>query len=162
MDATLVGQSIICPVGYGYRKRECESVASWFVENYLPRHKLNIEIVHRGLKRDCVYGYCSTEDPCSRQRNFLIELDTYMESDLYIQTLLHELWHMYQHVKGKLKDSRGKRFWKGVDHTNTDYEDQPWEVEARQMEEYLWDCYLRDTNKKPRIRFFPNRLTTRN
>ena len=65
-----------------------------------------------------------------------------MDVDHYAHTLLHELWHVYQHVKGNLKDKRGKRLWKGIDHTETDYSDQPWEIEAQQMELKLFEEYL--------------------
>jgi uncharacterized protein (DUF608 family) len=65
-----------------------------------------------------------------------------MNSDHYLQTLFHELWHVYQHVMGNLKDKHGKRLWRGIDYTETDYEDQPWEIEARQMEEQLYIEYL--------------------
>ena len=60
---------------------------------------------------------------------------------MYIETLLHELWHVYQHVKGDLRDKHGKRHWKGIDHSKTDYVDQPWEVEAHKMEEVLYEDY---------------------
>ena len=60
---------------------------------------------------------------------------------LYTQTLLHELWHVYQHVKGDLKDRYGKRCWKGVDHSKIDYENQPWEKEAVKMEKVLVKKY---------------------
>ena len=59
----------------------------------------------------------------------------------YVETLLHELWHVYQHVKGDLKDRYGKRCWKGVDHSKIDYENQPWEKEAVKMEQILYRKY---------------------
>ena len=60
-----------------------------------------------------------------------------------METLLHELWHVRQHVMGHLKKTSRKKFWKGVDHTNKwddDY-DSPWEWEARKMEEILYTKY---------------------
>jgi hypothetical protein len=65
-----------------------------------------------------------------------------MTPEHYTKTLLHELWHVYQHIKGALKDKHGKRLWRGIDHTETDYSEQPWEVQARQMEEVLYEEYL--------------------
>jgi hypothetical protein len=65
-----------------------------------------------------------------------------MPVDDYISTLIHELWHVYQHVMGDLKDKGSKRFWKGIDHSNTDYSDQPWEVEAYSMEKKLFGEYM--------------------
>ena len=62
--------------------------------------------------------------------------------DLYIATLFHELWHLYQHVHGTLRDKHGKRFWRGVAHSKTNYDDQPWEKEAYRMEKDLVDDYF--------------------
>ena len=112
----------------------------WFVGKYLPRHKLDISVIHRGLIREGVFGWCATEGR-SRPRTFEIELHNRMDVELYTRTLLHELWHVYQHVKGLLKDKHNKRLWKGIDHSETDYNNQPWEKQANTMEEYLYTQY---------------------
>ena len=142
--------------GYNYSKRRCEDAVNWFIAKYLPKYKLDITVNHRGLMREGVYGWCTVMDSNSRPREFEIELHNKMNVDLYLQTLFHELWHVYQHVKGNLKDKYGKRLWRGTDHTETDYSDQPWEVEARQMEELLYNEYL---GMNDFIYAFPNRLT---
>ena len=80
--------------GYGYSKKLCEDVTSWFVNTYYPRHKLDIDIVHRGLKCDQVIGYCDVNGPSSRPRAFLIDLQAHMEKELYVKTLFHELTHL--------------------------------------------------------------------
>ena len=72
----------------------------------------------------------------------MVSLDGWEYWIVTIQTLLHELWHVYQHVKGDLKDKHGIRLWKGVDHSATDYDDQPWEKQAHIMEEILYNQYL--------------------
>ena len=33
------------------------SITTWFIDRYLPRHKLTIDIVHRSLMKDDCYGY---------------------------------------------------------------------------------------------------------
>ena len=142
--------------GYNYSKRRCEDAVNWFIAKYLPKHKLDITVNHRGLMREGVYGWCTVMDSNSRPREFEIELHNKMNVDLYLQTLFHELWHVYQHVKGNLKDKYGKRLWRGIDHTETDYSDQPWEVEARNMEEFLYNEYLEIDDF---IYSFTNRLT---
>ena len=50
--------------------------------------------------------------------------------------------HVYQHVEGSLKDKHGKRLWKGIDSSELDYDDQPWEKEAHQMEDILYKKYI--------------------
>ena len=71
-----------------------------------------------------------------------LKMHNQMSPDHYTITILHELWHVYQHVKGALKDKYGKRYWRGVDCSEMNYEDQPWEVQAHQMEEVLFQEYL--------------------
>jgi hypothetical protein len=126
--------------GHNARVRHCEGVVAWFISKYLPRHKLDITINNRGLLREGVFGWCSAEGG-SRPREFEIELHNRMDVELYTRTLLHELWHVYQHVTGNLKEMRGKTLWKGIDHSDTDYSDQPWEIEAEEMEEILYNLY---------------------
>ena len=91
------------PEGYGYSKRLCEEVVSWFVSKYLPRHKLEIEVLHRGMKRESAYGYCDVAGRHYNPREFLIELDTHMDKETYTKTLIHELYHVLQFCKGELK-----------------------------------------------------------
>jgi hypothetical protein len=128
--------------GYNYSKRRCQKVVNWFVSKHLPKHKLEIAVHHRGLLREGVWGWVCVTDCDYRPRAFEIEMHNQMGPDHYTITLLHELWHVYQHVKGALRDSRGKRLWKGIDCTDVDYENQPWEVQAHEMEEVLYQEYL--------------------
>ena len=128
--------------GYKYSRRHCEHVVDWFIGKHLPKHKLYISIHHRGLLRKGVYGWVWATDCDYRPRAFEIEMHNCMTLENYTKTLLHELWHVYQHVQGALKDRYGKRHWKGIDFSNVDYENQPWEVQAFQMEEVLYEEYL--------------------
>jgi hypothetical protein len=142
--------------GYGYSKIICEDVTSWFLNTYYPRHKIAIDIVHRGLKRDKVVGYCDVIGPSHRPRHFLIELQSNMSKELYIKTLFHELTHLAQWVDGSLRFRHGKMRYCQEPVENYDYEYQPHEIEARESEEVLYDLYLRSMIK---VDYFPNRLT---
>ena len=90
-------------------RRLCNRVVEWFKEQYLPRHHLDISVVHRGLKREGVAGWCMVEGSTSRPRSFLIEIHNTLEEKDYITVLLHELWHVYQYVKGKQSESEALR-----------------------------------------------------
>lgn len=147
--------------GYGYRKRLCEDVTIWFLNRFFPRHKIHVEIIHRGLKREGVNGYCDIVGEQYRPRQFLIELDTYMDEELYIQTLLHELTHLQQWVVGSLRVRYGKLCYSKEPVEKYDYWYQPHEVEAREQEETLYREYLLETQHVPTqqvAQFFPNRL----
>jgi hypothetical protein len=123
-------------------KRRCESTVSWFISKYLPRYKLSIEVQHRGLLRENAYGFCTVEDCDYRPRSFLIEIHNRLNKEDYTKTLLHECQHILQHIRGDLRDKRGIRCWKGIKCVDLDYEDMPWEIEAIQMEEVLYEEYL--------------------
>ena len=143
-------------------KRRCKAVIEWFKDKYLPNHHLTIDVVHRGMKREHAIGFCTVMDCDSRPREFLIEMETTLSEDLYCQTLLHELWHVYQHVTGSLRDKRGVRYWKDVNSDDLSYEEQPWEIEAREMEKKLYHCYLGlGPESFGRGTPFPNRLTVK-
>ena len=128
--------------GYNYSQRRCEKAVEWFIDQYLSRYKISIAVNHRGLYREGVFGWCSVEDCDYRPREFLIEIHNFMTVENYLKTLFHELWHVYQHVKGNLRDKGSKRLWKGIDCTNLEWENQPWEIEAQKMEEILYEQYL--------------------
>ena len=131
--------------GYGYSKRLCEDVVSWFVSKYLPRHKLEIEVLHRGMKRESAYGYCDVAGRHYNPREFLIELDTHMNKETYTKTLIHELYHVLQFCRGELKLKSSKRYYKGECMEDLEYYEQPHEIAARWNERILYQQYLTDT-----------------
>jgi len=96
-----------------------------------------------------------------RPREFLIELQTHMDEELYIKTLLHELVHLRQWVIGSLRMRRGKMHYGKIAVELYDYWHQPHEIEAREQEETLYLRYLIEKNcvPVPKVaQFFPNRL----
>jgi hypothetical protein len=128
--------------GYNYSTRRCTSIVNWFVTKYLKRYKIEISVHHRGLYREGVYGWVSVTDCHHRPRSFEIEMHNFLTVENYTKILLHECQHILQHVRGDLRDKRGIRCWKGTKCVDMDYEDMPWEIEAIQMEEVLYEEYL--------------------
>ena len=128
--------------GYGYSKIICEDVTSWFLNNFFPRHKISVDIIHRGLKKEQVLGYCDVVGENYRPRHFMIELQTDMDKETYIKTLLHELTHLRQWVEGSLRFRSGKLCYYTEPAENWDYENQPHEIEARESEQILYDLYM--------------------
>jgi hypothetical protein len=128
--------------GYGYSKRLCEDVVCWFVSKHLPKHKLQIEVLHRGLKRECALGYCDIAEGSYRPRSFLIEMDTHLDKQTYIRVLLHELYHMLQWVRGELKLKASKMHFKGECVEDLQYWEQPHEIFAHWNERILYGEYI--------------------
>ena len=141
--------SSIYTSGYGYSKKLCEDITSWFINEFYPRHNIDVEIVHRGLKRDQVVGYCDVIGSSYRPRHFLIELQTHMSEELYTKTLFHELTHLGQWVDRKLRFRHGKMRYCQEPVENYDYQDQPHEIEARKEEIRLYDLYLNEKQSSP-------------
>jgi hypothetical protein len=130
--------------GYGYSKRLCKDVVTWFVSKYLPRYKLEIEVLHRGLKREGVVGWCDVAGETYNPREFLIELDTYLDKKTYVRVLLHELYHLQQWVKGELKLKASKKYFKGECMDDLQYWQQSHEIFAYWNEKILYQEYLND------------------
>jgi hypothetical protein len=130
--------------GYGYSKRLCEDVVCWFVSKYFPRHKLEIEVLHRGLKREGALGFCDVAGETVRPREFLIEMDTHLDKKTYITVLCHELYHLQQWVKGELKLKSSKKYFKGECMEDLEYWQQPSEIMAHWNEKILYQEYLKD------------------
>ena len=137
--------SYIYHSGYGYSKIICEDVTSWFLNNFFPRYKITVNILHRGLKSEQVIGYCDVVGHNYRPRHFIIELQTDMSREMYIKTLLHELTHLKQWVEGSLRFRSGKLCYSTEPVENWKYEHQPHEIEARKEELRLYDWYMIDT-----------------
>jgi hypothetical protein len=127
--------------GYGFSKRLCEDVVTWFIAKYFPRHKLEIEVLHRGLKREGALGYCDVAGETYRPRSFLIEMDTYLDKKTYARTLLHELYHLKQWVDGELKLKASKKYFKGECVEDLEYWQQPHEIFAFWNEKILYQEY---------------------
>ena len=141
--------------GYGYSKRLCENVLAWFIKEHMPRHKLDIDIKHCGLKRDDSFGYCDVKDSFTRPREFEISLKAHMDKENYIKTLLHELVHVHQWVTGILKMRKKRMYYADCDISEYSYDDQPHEIDARKKEISLYKKYMKIPEHD---RQFTNRL----
>lgn len=86
--------------GYIYSKRRCARIVNRSITKHLSKHKLQIIVNHQGMMRDEVYGWVGVIDCDYRPRSFEIEMHNQLTLEHCTRTLLHELWHVYQHVKG--------------------------------------------------------------
>jgi hypothetical protein len=147
--------------GYGYSKRLCKDVVTWFVSKHLPRHKLEIEVLHRGLKREGALGLIDVVGETYKPRSFLIEMDTYMDKKTYITVILHELVHLQQWCKEELKFKASKRYFKGECVEDYEYWEQKHEIQAHAQESILYQEYMAEKNPvsvQEVSQQFPNRL----
>ena len=135
--------------GYGYSTTACTDIVDWFISKYLPRHKLFINIQHRGLKREGgAFGYCDIDPDfgdIARPRDFTIDIQSNLNPTLYAITLIHELIHLRQWVRGQLTMKSGRNTWDGIVVSELDYCIQPHEIEAFDLEWPYYRDYIFDT-----------------
>jgi len=130
------------------KDRELADEIIWFChEMLMPRNRtayINLELTKITEKGTLGYAYTGEDD-----RDFVIEIDHRLSRtkgvDKFIETVCHEMVHVWQMATKRLKDtSRGeyKQLWKCKDgkyrnYINTTYDRQPWETQAYAMEGLL-------------------------
>jgi hypothetical protein len=149
---TMIGVEI---TGGVKKDRELAEEIVWFcLEKMLPRHRaLNITVLLTKTYEEGAKGFCYQEID---DRDFVIEIDhrlTKIEGvEEFIDTVCHEMIHVKQHATKKVIDRiRGgyRKLWKCRDgkyrnYMKTDYDKQPWEVEAHRDS----GKYMRDFKKE--------------
>jgi hypothetical protein len=127
------------------RRHICENLIRWFVSKYISRYNVEIFVEHKNLLKDDILAYCDIskyETNQSNPRSFLIELDNKMNLELYTISVLHEMYHVLQFLRGDLKLKANKRYWKGKYIEDIPYEQQDHEIEAELKETELYQEYL--------------------
>lgn len=103
----------------------------------------NIEIRFDGEIELGADGFCTQEE----EDSYLIELSYCLRGEDLIRTVIHELVHVRQYLRGELKqihrDGVGPRmYWHDVDMTDRSYDERPWEIEAHSLEHRLCKQFL--------------------
>jgi hypothetical protein len=109
----------------------------------IPFDKTNI-YVHLLPLEGGVYGWCLHNGEDDGEDEFDVEIDITLSTIQLIKTVCHEMVHIKQHIKRELVEdytTKYQRLWKGIEHTDTKYDDCPWEIEAHLMEETLFKSY---------------------
>ena len=132
----------------GRMNKNLREAIEFFASNlFTPQMKRHIEIRVRQRDLGVWHGFASIEEynVLNQPRSFIIELhknDTEVEK---LKTIAHEMVHVKQYVRNELNDEMNT--WKGryVDSDAIDYNDQPWEVEANQLGNELYEQYANKT-----------------
>ena len=105
----------------------------------ISRLKTNIHVKfhHKLFVENSSEGLCESVDT----RNFIVDVGLYGN---WLSTLAHEMVHVKQFARGELSSSL--QHWKGRDHSDTDYWDQPWEKEARRLQNKMVLEFEKDLN----------------
>ena len=119
-------------------------IIQWFLKEYLPRYKLKIVVQHKHLEDN--YGELYIEDSYKKPRSFKILIHKNITDSLYIETLLHELWHIYQFVTGEVKIEDNRTYHHNIEVDPLLEEELLFEKEAELMEGLLKKNFLHNIN----------------
>jgi hypothetical protein len=122
------------------KREELYSAASLFLNELLGKkdRKVYVEISVRGKGlKDYVDGYClCTEDyPNGKPKEIMVEIRGDKGLDHAIKCLAHELVHVWQMITGRIDN----KAYKG------DHYYSPWEIEARELEDPLYELYVKNS-----------------
>lgn len=106
-----------------------------------------IAVTVRWVKSACKTDLAELQ--CDGPQWFEIELNSRYRGYTVYHTLAHEMVHVRQWARGDLKDGpEGRVLWKKRvrvwDTEAFSYWDSPWEVEARGLEQSLYQRFLKD------------------
>ena len=83
-------------------------------------------------------GWCTYDDG-----EIIIGINPKLNKEQICRTLFHELVHAKQYIKGELISGIGLKpsRWFGVPYKGENYWDLPWEKEAYETEDAMWDIF---------------------
>ena len=111
-----------------------EDVVDFCISELMPRMRtLEIEVNIKNLKSEGVAGWCYEGED---NRDFYIDVDKNLTGGELIETVCHEMVHVWQSATRNMKDLPfGRKMYMGkVYDETTAYEDEPWEIEAYDMQ----------------------------
>lgn len=114
--------------------------ADWAIKKLMPRQdNLHIHIKFRRMKE---WGMCEPIFWERSPKEFYVDIKSDLTLKSATRVLFHELVHVRQYATNKLRDVKGKTMWLKEDHSDTEYVDQPWEIEASTLEDELFNLYF--------------------
>ena len=132
-------------MGATKKKRDLvENAVIFCISELMPRMRtLEIEVNIKNLKSEGVAGWCYEGED---NRDFYIDVDKNLTGGELIETVCHEMVHVWQSATRKMKDlSFGRKMYMGkVYDETTAYDDEPWEIEAYAMQGGLLEKFKKE------------------
>ena len=117
-----------------WKRALVEDVVDFCITELMPRMRtLEIEVNIKNLKSEGVAGWCYEGES---NRDFYIDVDKNLDVEEMVETVCHEMVHVWQGATRKMKDLPfGRKMYMGNIYDDTlAYEDEPWEIEAYDMQ----------------------------
>jgi hypothetical protein len=122
-------------IGSTKKKRAlAESAVTFCISELMPRMRtLDVELTFKNIKTERIVGWCYEGDG---NRDFYIDVEKTLDDEEMVETVCHEMVHVWQGATRKMKDmTHGRKMYMGkVYDDTTAYEDEPWEIEAYEMQ----------------------------
>lgn len=135
---------------------EYEYATNWIMSRLVSKKlmkNLSIELSLRKIKG--LNGQTEDVDCCKRPRDFIVTINPYLSRKSQLSTLAHELVHVKQFATGELKSEviGTLQKWKDsyIDHSETEYFDLPWEIEAWGREHGLYMRYIKHLHEENKV-----------
>ena len=74
---------------------DCKPLIDWFLMEYLSDYSVDLTVVYMNLSDEGVDGFCQRLS----DYEFLIEIDHRLDVPELSKTILHEMHHVFQHLK---------------------------------------------------------------
>ena len=130
---------------YKARRVLAEDVVEFCIGELMPRMKtLWVDVTLRSMKGEDATGLCLQGDT---NRDFYLDIKQALSEEEFIETVCHEMVHVWQGATKKMAEKQNKRLWlckdgKYRNYTNCAYMRQPWEVEAYRMQSGLLKKFI--------------------
>jgi hypothetical protein len=130
-------------------KSELVSAKDYFAEILLSSRMLkfvNIEV--KIVSGNAPSGLCIIDEynNQNKPRSFTIEINKNQSKLEILNAVAHEMVHVKQYVYGELNEQMSSWLGQKIDCDEVDYFEQPWEVEAYNLEAFLTVMYLSEKN----------------
>ena len=125
---------------YKARRTLAENVVEFCIGELMPRMKtLWVDVRLKSMRGEDATGFCWEGD---HNREFCLEIKQSLKEEEFIETVCHEMVHVWQGATKRMAEKPNKRLWlckdgKYRNYTNCAYMRQPWEVEAYRMQSGL-------------------------
>jgi hypothetical protein len=129
-------------IGSTKKKRAlAESAVTFCISELMPRMRtLDVELTFKNIKTERIVGWCYEGDG---NRDFYIDVEKTLDDEEMVETVCHEMVHVWQGATRKMKDlTFGRKMYMGKIYDDTTaYEDEPWEIEAYEMQDKLLEKF---------------------
>jgi hypothetical protein len=130
-------------------KSELVSAKNYFAEILLSSQMLNfVNIDVKIVSGNAPSGLCIIDEynNQNKPRSFTIEINKNQSKLEILNAVAHEMVHVKQYVYGELNEQMSSWLGQKIDCDEVDYFEQPWEVEAYNLEAFLTVMYLSEKN----------------